>query len=279
MMSKELKKEVKNFWNRNSMAYDIEHGRGGKEFYRKIDDLFFEHHKFGHDSYPIFSKIINYRKLKGKLVLEVGCGLGTMAAQFAEQGAKITAIDITHRAVELTLKRFKTFGMKGNLEIGDAENLSFKENTFDFVFSWGVLHHTPDTQRAVDEIYRVLRHGGKAAIMLYHKYSFLYYYHTLFKKGLLKGEFLKYSKDQVLNRYTDFPDKGGTPLAKVYTKKKASEMFGRFKDVRTRVFGMRGEMENIPLGKVPLTKWMIPEKLRDKIMRKYGWFLYIEVEK
>ena len=70
----DLKKQVKDFWNKNSMSYNIEHKRESEEFYKKIDDLFFELHKFGHDSSPIFSKIIDYKKLKDKLGLEGGCG-------------------------------------------------------------------------------------------------------------------------------------------------------------------------------------------------------------
>ena len=62
-------------------------------------------------------------------------------------------------------------GLSSKLNIGNAEILSFEDESFDFVYSWGVLHHSPNTRKCFDEIYRVLRPGGKAKIMIYHKYS------------------------------------------------------------------------------------------------------------
>ena len=96
----------------------------------------------------------------GKSVLEIGVGLGADHQQFAQSGAVLTGLDLTQRAVGHTRRRLEAFGLHSSLSIGDAENLPFPDESFDVVYSWGVLHHSPDTQKAVDEAYRVLRYGG-----------------------------------------------------------------------------------------------------------------------
>jgi ubiquinone/menaquinone biosynthesis C-methylase UbiE len=98
-------------------------------------------------------------------------GLGADHQRFAEVGADLYGIDLTERAVEHTRRRLAMFGLASHLFVGDAEALSFPDGYFDVVYSWGVLHHTPDTPKAVSEMYRVLKPGGTARIMLYHKWS------------------------------------------------------------------------------------------------------------
>ena len=104
-------------------------------------------------------------------VLEIGVGLGADHQQFAEAGAELYGIDLTERAIEHTRQRMMAFGLVSNLAVGDAENLDFPDEFFDRVYSWGVLHHSPDTAKAIAEVWRVLKRGGEANIMIYHKYS------------------------------------------------------------------------------------------------------------
>lgn len=87
-------------------------------------------------------------------------GLGADHQRFAEAGAVLTGVDLTPHAIEMTRQRFKKLGLKSNLKVGDAECLNFPANSFDIVYSWGVIHHSPDTQKAVNEIFRVLKPGG-----------------------------------------------------------------------------------------------------------------------
>ncbi len=111
---------------------------------------------------------------RGLKVLEIGCGLGTDGAQFAEAGADYTGVDLTEAAVELARKRFELFDLPGKFQTADAENLDFADESFDLVYSHGVLHHTPETAKAIREIHRVLRPGGRAVVMLYHRDSYNY---------------------------------------------------------------------------------------------------------
>lgn len=119
--------------------------------------------------------LVPFAQTKGKRVLEIGTGNGADGVMFAQNGAAYTGVDLTEAALEATRKHFEVLGLKGSFQKENAEKLSFAEATFDLVYSHGVLHHTPDTQRAIDEVWRVLKPGGVAIIMLYHKHSFNYY--------------------------------------------------------------------------------------------------------
>jgi ubiquinone/menaquinone biosynthesis C-methylase UbiE len=107
----------------------------------------------------IFS-LAHFEETKGLKVLEVGVGLGADHQLFAEAGADLFGIDLTERAVEHTRQRLAAFGLSSDLAVGDAEDLDFPDESFDRVYSWGVLHHSPDTPKAVAEVWRVLKPGG-----------------------------------------------------------------------------------------------------------------------
>lgn len=109
---------------------------------------------------PFILTFADFESAKGKKVLEIGVGLGADHQRFAQAGADLYGIDLTERAVEHTSQRLKLFGLSSRLAVGDAENLAFDDETFDWVHSWGVLHHSPDTPRAIQEVFRVLKRGG-----------------------------------------------------------------------------------------------------------------------
>jgi len=96
-------------------------------------------------------------------------GLGADHQRFAEAGAELYGIDLTPRAIERTRRRLALLGLTSRLAVDDAEAPYFSDGRFDLVYSWGVLHHTSDTPKAVAEVWRVLKPDGCARIMLYHK--------------------------------------------------------------------------------------------------------------
>ena len=119
--------------------------------------------------------LVPFREAKGKKVLEIGTGNGADGAMFALNGADYTGVDLTETALEATRRHFAALGLTGSFQRDDAESLSFHDETFDWVYSHGVLHHTPRTQTAINEVWRVLKRGGRAIVMLYHKHSFNYF--------------------------------------------------------------------------------------------------------
>lgn len=162
--------------------------------------------------------------VSGKKVLEVGVGLGADHHRLSIMGAELTGIDLTPRAIEHTKRVADLFGIKTDLSVGDVENLQFPESSFDIVFAWGVIHHTPDTKKAASEIVRVLKPGGEFRVMIYNKYSIVGLMLWL-RYGAIKGLTL----NQVYARYLESP---GT---KAYTVSEAKKLFAGCEDIKADV--------------------------------------------
>ncbi|NQV83520.1 MAG: methyltransferase domain-containing protein [Rhodospirillales bacterium] len=175
--------------------------------------------------------------LAGKRVLEIGPGAGGHSALFARHGALVTAVDITSARARATAKKFATLGAEGCSAMqGDAEFLPFDAATFDIVYSNGVLHHTNDTEAAIDEVFRVLRPGGRAVIMLYCKSSWHYWINMWLCVGVLKGALL--SGKNWLGRATEWGGKNTqtveNPITRCYTAGGIRTLFGRFENLTLR---------------------------------------------
>ena len=149
---------------------DIPYAPGSTEHLDEVERRFLEASWFAQapGTRP-YSALIPFDELAGKDVLEIGSGTGVHARLLAEAGAQVTAVDLTPTAVELTTRRLTLAGLLANVVEADAESLPFPDASFDFVWSWGVIHHSEDTLRVVSEIARVLRPGGRLALMVYHR--------------------------------------------------------------------------------------------------------------
>jgi len=177
--------------------------------------------------------------LAGKQVLEVGCGAGGHAALFAHHGARITAVDLTPSLVEATAAKFALLGADADgcraLQ-ADAEALPFADDSFDIVYSNGVLHHTNDTEKALDEAYRVLKPGGRAVIMLYCKSSWHYWINEWLCVGMLQGR--AFGDPNWLGKATEWSGKDAqriaNPITRCYTARGIGQLFRRFRDVTMR---------------------------------------------
>ncbi len=124
--------------------------------------------------------------LKGKHLLEVGCGMGYDSLEFLKRGVRVTATDLTPNAVKLTRRHFEIEGVQAkDVRTANALDLPFDDNTFDAVWANGVLHATGDTARAIREVRRVLRPGGRAIIShFYRKPSWMYWLHHLGRENI-----------------------------------------------------------------------------------------------
>jgi 2-polyprenyl-3-methyl-5-hydroxy-6-metoxy-1,4-benzoquinol methylase len=192
-----LQVDIKNWWETNPMTYDwrktMPHEEGTLEFYREIDWRFFTAAWFAHrPGEEPFSRLIEYPRLRGKRVLEIGCGAGAISVQLAKNGAVVTAIDLTPHAIALTRRRFDLFGLSGDFLQMDAEHLEFPDESFDFVWSWGVIHHSANTEAIIREIHRVLKPHGEARVMVYHRNSINFWIGMILLRGLLLGGLLRY---------------------------------------------------------------------------------------
>jgi SAM-dependent methyltransferase len=122
---------------------------------------------------PYIPGFAQFERWEGRRILEVGVGLGTDFVRFVRAGADAVGVDLTEAAVEAVRRRLSQEGLAAEVLVADAEALPFEDASFDLVYSYGVLHHTPDTGRALAEARRVLRPGGEARIMLYSRRSWL----------------------------------------------------------------------------------------------------------
>jgi SAM-dependent methyltransferase len=171
--ARETVEDVAAFWNTEACGAHFVIGA-------KDDIEFFERYRqFRYATEWHLMELVPFAEANGKRVLEIGCGNGADGVTFAQHGALYTGVDLTAEAVEATRRHFAVLGLAGEFRVENAERLSFPEASFDWVYSHGVLHHTPDPQRTFEEIYRVLRPGGRAIIMLYHRHSFNYYVRIL----------------------------------------------------------------------------------------------------
>jgi ubiquinone/menaquinone biosynthesis C-methylase UbiE len=225
-----------------------------------------------YSSAPWIPEAVGFDRCAGKRLLEVGFGTGTDLLQFARGGALVTGVDLTPRSIDIARRRFEVYGLPGEFVVGDGENLSFPDASFDVVYSFGVLHHTPDTERAIEEVHRVLKPGGKAIVMLYHRASLYYWGSLVVKHGLLRGELFKESMSEIMSRRIEYSETGGRPLVKAYTRGEVRRMFRVFKECTVQTNQLtRHELR--PFGR------MIPEGLLRRLAHHFGWNLLITANK
>jgi len=160
---------VRAFWNTEACGtHFVETFTDTRDFYEK-----FREHRYRTEWHLL--KLVPFAEARGKKVLEIGIGNGADGAMFALNGAIYTGADLTTAALEATRRHFEVLGLQGEFKQENAEKLSFADESFDWVYSHGVLHHTPNTAVALSEVWRVLKPGGRAIVMLYHKHSFNYW--------------------------------------------------------------------------------------------------------
>ncbi|HBB86433.1 MAG TPA: hypothetical protein DC047_02325 [Blastocatellia bacterium] len=254
-----LKTEVRQFWERIPCgAADANQAEEGSlAFFEEV-----EKQRYTGDDF--MAEVAGFDRWQGKKILEVGCGLGADLRQFARGGAEVYAIDLTEKAAGLARKRLGLYGFKGNISISDSETLPFKSDSFDLVYSWGVIHHTPDTAAAAKEILRVCKPGGQVMVMLYHRRSILAFQAWLFY-GLLRGRPFE-SPSKVISERVESP---GT---KVYTPKEGRELFPGLKSITVKRIVTRYDLR---IGR----RLFLPHWFRKIVPSRFGWFMVLEGQK
>lgn len=204
--------EVRRFWDATPCgSADVSaHRKGSEAFFRALDDR-----RYGLE--PFIELYARFTEQSGQRVLEVGCGPGSDLARFARAGGVVTGVDLSPGSLALARQRLALEGLTARLVVADAEALPFRDASFDYVYSWGVLHHARDTPRTVVESYRVLGPGGRACVMLYHRRS-IFVLATWLRYALLRGRPWQ-SAREVLARHVESP---GT---KAYTREEARALF------------------------------------------------------
>ncbi len=270
--------DVAAWWDANPMAYDwrdpIAHPKLSQKYFDELDRRFFDCSWFAQEPGATpFSRYMDFAKWRGKRVLEIGCGLGTHAQLLAQAGCDYTGIDLSAHAAAATRRRLELRGLPGTVLQMDATRMEFEDESFDAVWSWGVIHHSPTTEIIAREILRVLKPGGDFVVMVYHKNSFVYWLNYFFVRGVLMGKLLTMSMEQIRNRYSD------GLIARFFTRAEGLRLFAEASSATTEVAGLYTELLPLPRQlRDPLTA-LIPRAVKHWLLRRGGWFLIIKGEK
>ena len=244
---------VYKFWN--DRPCNIKHSNkemGTKEYFVEVTNR----------KYLVESHIIdfaNFKNYDNKTVLEVGCGIGTAAQSFIEHGAIYTGIDLSDKSVELANKRLTVFNLKGTIYKSNIEELNNVNDTqFDLIYSFGVLHHTPNIEKSIKNIYNMLKPGGEFKLMLYAKNSWKYF--------------------EIIEGLDQYEAQSGVPIANVYTDEEVHELlkdFNNIKIVQAHIFPYKIEQyKNYEYEKKDYFQHM-PNELFACLEKNLGWHLCI----
>jgi len=210
---------------------------------------------------------INFKMANGKRLLEIGYGMGTDLLTFCEEGVEVYGVDFTEEHYHLAQKNFQLHEKQAMLKLCDAENIDFPSNFFDFVYSNGVLHHTPDTVRCISEAYRVLKPGGQFIMSLYYTYSAFHIFSKIFYDGLFKGKLRKLGYKGLMSTVEHGADGINIkPLVKTFSKKQLRHILSDFSKVDFKIAHFK--RDHIPkFGK------LIP-KFTERLLSQYlGWYI------
>jgi ubiquinone/menaquinone biosynthesis C-methylase UbiE len=290
-----LKERVRAFWQQHPCGTKFADAEmGSRRFFELVEE-----HRYRTEWH--IPAAAGFDKAKGLRVLEIGCGLGTDGARFARAGAIYTGVDLTEAAVSLARRRFELEGLAGEFHVADAERLEFDDESFDLVYTHGVLHHTPDAAAAVREVHRVLAPRGRAVVMLYHRDSYNYRVNIGMLRRIgarllrteaglrmahrmtgepveslrehaarLKEDAAQYlSASEFLSRNTDG---AGNPLTRVYSRREARELFKDFSRVDFAVHFLNKRW-------LPVLGPMLSRSAEARLASRWGWHLWIYATK
>ena len=266
------KLETQRQWNANPCGADVaaELERGSPAFFRSVEEHRYEVYA------PWLKEAVGFQSFGGRRLLEIGPGLGTDHAQFARAGAQTYAIDLTTTHLDLTRRRFALEQLETRLARADAESLPFAEASFDVVYSFGVLHHTPDTLKAVEEARRVLKPGGVAIVSLYHRHSAFHWVALVLCRGIRRGElWTRGYKRMLADIEQGARESGAAPLVKVLSRRQCRRLFAGFQQVAVR-------SDHIDFAHVFPSRPPSPPARRrwvEKLAGRWGWYLTVIARK
>jgi 2-polyprenyl-3-methyl-5-hydroxy-6-metoxy-1,4-benzoquinol methylase len=262
--------QVREYWN--ARPCNVRHSSqpvGTREYFNEVEarKYFVEPH------IPAFAE---FPRWAGKRVLEIGCGIGTDTINFARAGARVTAIDLSERSLDLARRRAEIFGLAGRISFfaADAERLSemVRPEPYDLVYSFGVIHHTPHPERVIDQVRRHFVHPqSELKLMVYHRNSWKVLW-ILLAEG--RGAFWKL--DELVARNSEAQT--GCPVTYTYTPQTARALLRGFRAVDIFV-------DHIFPYRIPeyvrheyVRNWyfrILPRAAFRRLERRFGWHLCI----
>lgn len=262
--------KVRSFWD--ARPCNIKHSPakiGTKEYFDQV-----EQRKYFVE--PHIPKFAQFERWKGKKVLEIGCGIGTDTINFARAGAVVTAVDLSPESLKIARKRAEVFQLQDKIKFyeANAERLSefIPIETFDLVYSFGVIHHSPHPEKIIDQIRRFfVTRGSTLKIMVYHRYSWKVFWMLM----LEKGKFWKL--DEIIAKHSEAQT--GCPVTYTYTKKTVEELIGNGFEIEEKfvehIFPYKiSKYVKYEYEKEWYWRWM-PKNLFRRLEKTIGWHLCV----
>ena len=259
-----LKDQVRNFWNSDPC---------GSRYLEGIQD-FEAHARARYQLEPYIPEFAKFSQSRGLRVLEIGVGMGADYLEWLKAGAQATGVDLSSESLERARRRCELAGFQPDLQPADAEHLPFPANTFDVVYSYGVMHHSPNTAQCLREAWRVLKPGGEARIMVYHHASLTGAMLWL-RYGAFRGKSLRRSVYDHLE----------SPGTKTYTQNEARALMQGFENLTMRQEFSPGDLLlHEPSARFQSTAYRLvwklyPRTLARQLGRRWALFLLISAKK
>lgn len=265
MNTTNLKEQVRSYWNKASCGTEfINQQKFSSSYFEEIEE-------FRYTIEPEIFSFAQFTRYHNKKMLEVGVGAGTDFLQWIRAGAQAHGIDLTQEAIDNVQQRLALYNLKPEeLLVADAEQLPYENNYFDLVYSWGVIHHSPNMEQCLNEIIRVAKPGGTVKVMIYNRRSLFAYYRYILC-ALFKGKPFQSLKTVLFNHQE-------SPGTKAYT----------FKEIKKLISTLPVELTSL---KAPVTQHDLLY-YKNKFWRsvaygfacllgwnRAGWFMMIELKK
>ena len=245
---------IKKYWN--DRPCNVKHSKeeiGTKKYFDEVE-------KKKLTAEPHIKTFSNFDEWNGKKVLEIGCGLATAGINFASHGADYTGVELSDESLKLAKQRFDVYGMNGNFFSGNAEHLStfVPIKTYDLIYSFGVIHHSPNPEKIISEIKKYMNENSILKIMLYAKNSWKNY---MIEAGL----------DQPEAQY-------GCPIVHTYTKSDIVDLLEGYDIIsieQDHIFPY--QVEPYKRGKYIKQPWFesMPLEMFKSLEKNLGWHLLI----
>ena len=258
-MSQNLEERIRRYWN--TQPCNIKHGKsdiGTPEFFREVSER-----RYLVESH--IAEFAGFHLWAGKRVLEIGCGIGSDAEEFAKHGADYVGIDLSDQSIALCRRRFEVLELEGefyNIDVTDAEALKTL-GQFDLVYSYGVIHHFPGIDKIIDNVREVVRPGGEFRYMVYAKNSWKY---AMIQKGL----------DQ-------FEAQAGCPYAQAFTKNEIYDLMTNGWEIERlrQDHCFMYNVEEYKKGNYVLEPWFdsMTDAHRQAVREYLGWHLLVKARR
>ena len=245
--------DVRTYWD--DRPCNVKHSKkevGTKEYFDEVE-------RKRYTAEPHIPSFAGFSNTKGKKVLEVGCGMATEGINYARAGANYTGTDLSTESLDLAEKRFKVYNEKGNFYLGNSEELSsfVPVETYDLIYSFGVIHHSPHPEKIISEIKKYMNKDSTLKIMLYASESW-------------KNYMIEAGHDQPEAQY-------GCPIAHTYTKDEVRKLLDGFDVTIEKYHIFPYQIEPYKRGEFVKQPWFeaMPDEIFEVLKKNLGWHLLI----